>query len=203
MPRGPDHPVGQSGPRRLAAIERRGSWHWSSALSRGLRALLDCLLRCAPDRRRRCSPPSRRSAPACWRAPPPRRSTACARANAAPSTPVGRRGGRPTREKANDMRVSSPPPQGRQVIEGFTSPSMGEVGAKRREGVTCDGVHLLQQSPRSQRDTLSSGHSATAPCACRPLPSRADVRARDGRSRGSRDVGRGQCSEPAPHARAR
>src|SRR5690349_9931649 len=31
------------GPRTLAAIEQRGSWHWSSALSRGLRALLDCL----------------------------------------------------------------------------------------------------------------------------------------------------------------
>jgi len=28
------------GPRTLAAIERRGTWHWSSALSRGLRALL-------------------------------------------------------------------------------------------------------------------------------------------------------------------
>ena len=43
MPRGPDHPVGQRGPRTLAAIERRGNWHWSSALSRELRALLDCL----------------------------------------------------------------------------------------------------------------------------------------------------------------
>src|SRR6185503_3650595 len=31
------------GPRTLAAIERRGTWHWSSALSLGLRALLDCL----------------------------------------------------------------------------------------------------------------------------------------------------------------
>src|SRR5919198_5884039 len=43
MPRGPDHPVGQSGPRKLAAIERRGNWHWSSALSRALRAFFEYL----------------------------------------------------------------------------------------------------------------------------------------------------------------